>query len=56
MHTLTIDMNQHSWDPPNPMPDYETAEYLYNVAYRVSKGHIPASFISYQNGEVAFEG
>ena len=50
-------MMQHAWDPPNPFPDKATAEYLYRVAERVMKeGHIPESFINYQNGEVAHDG
>ena len=47
---------QHYWEPSNKFPDIETAMYLYRVAERVVKeGHIPSSFINYQNGEVAYE-
>jgi hypothetical protein len=47
---------QHAWEPPNPFPDLRTAKYLYSVAERVMKeGYVPKSFISYQNGEVAYE-
>jgi hypothetical protein len=49
-------MMQHYWEPPNPFPDRETAEYLYKVAERVMKGYVPKSFINYQNGEVAATG
>jgi hypothetical protein len=46
-------MMQHAWEPPNPLPDADTAEYLYRVAERVTmEGHVPKSFINYQNGEM----
>jgi hypothetical protein len=49
-------MMQHAWEPPNPFPDQETAKYLYRVAERVMiEGHIPKSFINYQNGEAAYD-
>lgn len=49
-------MMQHAWEPPNPMVDYPTAEYLYSVAERIMvEGEVPASYIDYQNGEVADE-
>jgi hypothetical protein len=45
---------QHPWEPPNPFPTEEEAEYLYDVAERVSKfGHLPATYIHYTNGEAA---
>ncbi|KAL3823643.1 hypothetical protein ACHAXA_009748 [Cyclostephanos tholiformis] len=45
---------QHSWEPSNQFPDQETARYLYRVAERVMiEGHVPSSFINYQNGEAA---
>ena len=48
-------MMQHAWEPPNPFPDEETASYLYEICERVMvNGHIPKSFIDYQNGEVAY--
>ena len=48
-------MMQHVWEPSNPFPDEETAEYLYTVAERVmNEGYVPKSFINYQNGEVAY--
>lgn len=47
-------MMQHAWEPPNPFPAQETAEYLYRVAERImDEGHIPKSFIHYHNGEAA---
>lgn len=47
-------MMQHAWEPPNPMLDEADADYLYGIAERVmEKGHVPASYIDYQNGEVA---
>lgn len=47
-------MMQHAWEPPNPFPDVDTAKYLYHVAERVMiDGHVPKSYINYQNGEVA---
>lgn len=47
-------MMQHAWEPPNPFPTKETAIYLYDVSERImKKGHIPKSFIDYQNGESA---
>jgi hypothetical protein len=50
-------MMQHYWEPPNPMIDETDAEYLYGVAERVMvRGHVPASYIDYQHGEVAYEG
>lgn len=49
-------MMQHAWEPPNPFPNRKTAAYLYNVAKRVVHGHVPTSFINYDNGEVAYEG
>jgi len=46
-------MMQHAWEPPNPLPDADTAEYLYRVAERVTmEGHVPKSYIDYQNGEM----
>ena len=46
-------MMQHAWEPPNPYPDQAIAEYLYRVAERVMvEGHVPTSFIDYQNGEM----
>jgi hypothetical protein len=49
-------MMQHAWEPPNPFPDQATAKYLYRVAERVMiEGHMPKSFINYQNGEVAYD-
>ena len=44
-------MMQHANEPPNPIPTQDDAEYLYRVAERVVKGHVPKSFIHYQNGE-----
>ena len=45
---------QHAWEPSNRFPDRATATYLYRVAERVMiEGHIPNSFINYQNGEAA---
>lgn len=50
-------MMQHAWEPENPFPDKETAAYLYRIAERIMvEGHVPKSFIEYQNGEVADEG
>jgi hypothetical protein len=50
-------MMQHSWEPSNPYPSRETAEYLYRVAERImDEGYVPKSFIDYRNGEVAYEG
>jgi hypothetical protein len=47
-------MMQHAWEPANPMLDEADAGYLYGIAERVmEKGHVPASYIDYQNGEVA---
>jgi hypothetical protein len=35
-----------------PMPTYDEAVYLYNVAVRVAaKGYLPESFVKYKNGE-----
>ncbi|KAL3803622.1 hypothetical protein ACHAW5_006384 [Stephanodiscus triporus] len=49
-------MMQHAWEPANQFPDQATAKYLYRVAERVMvEGHVPTSFIDYQNGEVASE-
>jgi len=49
-------MMQHAWEPPNPFPNYTTAQYLYQVAERISvKKELPKTFIDYQNGEVAHE-
>jgi len=48
----TARMMQHIWDPANSLPDQRTAEYLYDVAERIMvEGHVPKSFINYQNGE-----
>jgi len=48
-------MMQHAWEPPNPMLSEEDATYLYGIAERVvRKGHVPSSYIDYQNGEVAY--
>jgi hypothetical protein len=53
----TARMMQHAWEPPNPMPTPETADYLYGIAEGVLvHGHVPVSFIDYQNGEAAYEG
>jgi hypothetical protein len=50
-------MMQHAWEPENPFPDKKTAAYLYRIAERIMvEGHVPKSFIDYQNGEVAYEG
>jgi hypothetical protein len=50
-------MMQHAWEPENPFPDKETAAYLYRIAERIMvEGHVPKSFIDYQNGEVADQG
>lgn len=50
-------MMQHAWEPENPFPDKETAAYLYRIAERIMvEGHVPKSFIDYQNGEVVDEG
>lgn len=37
----------------NPFPTLEQARYLYNVADRVCKGHLPKSFTMYENGEAS---
>ena len=51
----TARMMQHAWEPANPFPTREQAAYLYRVAKRVMvHGHVPASFIDYQNGETAY--
>jgi hypothetical protein len=53
----TARMMQHAFEPPNPFPTRETAEYLYHIAERLMvNGEIPKSYIDYQNGEAAFEG
>jgi hypothetical protein len=52
----TARMMQHAWDPPNPIPTKEEADYLYDVAERVLvHGYHPLSFIDYQHGEVAYD-
>jgi hypothetical protein len=51
----TARMMQHAWEPPNPIPTPEQADYLYGVAERVLlHGHRPDSFIDYRHGEVAY--
>ena len=51
----TARMMQHAWEPPNPMPTFTEATYLYDVAERVLvQGKIPSSFINYTHGEVAY--
>jgi len=41
-------------DPPKPFPTREEAVYLFRIAQRVTQeGHIPSSFIMYENGEAA---
>lgn len=37
----------------NPFPTREQATYLYSVADRVCKGHLPKSLTVYQNGEAS---
>lgn len=50
----TARVMQHAWDPPNPYPDYATADYLYGVAERVmAHHHVPHSYIHYHNNEAA---
>ncbi|KAL3823669.1 hypothetical protein ACHAXA_009774 [Cyclostephanos tholiformis] len=45
-------MMQHAWEPPNPFPDRDAAEYLYRVAERVMvEGYVPSSYVDYRNGE-----
>ena len=51
----TARMMQHAREPPNPFPTKEQAEYLYEIAERVLvQGYVPASFVNYTNGEVAY--
>ena len=51
----TARMMQHAWEPPNPFPTQEQAEYLYDIAERVLvQGYVPASFVNYTHGEVAY--
>jgi len=50
-------MMQHAWEPANPFPTRQQADYLYRVAERIMVlGHVPATFIDYQHGEVAYVG
>ena len=52
----TARMMQHAWEPPNPIPTQEQAEYLYDVAERILvHGYRPASFVDYQHGESAYD-
>jgi hypothetical protein len=37
----------------NPFPTRQEAIYLYNVADRVMRGHIPKSLTIYKNGEAS---
>lgn len=50
-------MMQHRYEPPNPFPTQDEAAYLYDVAERVMvQGHVPNSYIHYDDNVVAYEG
>ena len=52
----TARMMQHAWEPPNPFPTKENADYLYQIAKRIMvDGDLPKTYIPYQNGEFAYE-
>lgn len=52
----TARMMQHAWEPPNPLPTLDEIQYLYDIAERISDGYIPATYIDYAEGVVAYEG
>jgi len=46
-------MMQHAWEPPNPFPTKQVAQYLYQVARRIMVEHeMPKTYIHYTHGEV----
>jgi hypothetical protein len=50
-------MMQHAWEPPNPYPTVEMADYLYHVAERIMvHGEKPKTYIEYELDVVAYEG
>ena len=52
----TARMMQHDWQPPNPIPTRQEADYLYHIAEQVLvHGYVPATFVNYTHGEVAYE-
>jgi hypothetical protein len=50
-------MMQHAWEPPNPYPTVEMADYLYHVAERIMvHDEKPKTYIEYELDVVAYEG